>query len=121
MRRRLIGPFSGEHRVGERAEQKRRWDNEHQRLTCPDCGAPTWKGKRCKTCQAAVTYAEQRTRHAALCDEIERLWNDGATTKAISTALEVPQGSIHSYMNRMRREGRDLPYRHRYPTTRKDP
>ena len=97
-------------RLGRRAEQKRRWDNENGRDRCA-CGAMSW-GTRCRRC----ADRERREGRLAKRREIQRRWLAGEPVAAIAAALRTSPGAIGVEMARMRAEGWELPHRRRRGT-----
>jgi hypothetical protein len=102
-----------EHRVGRRAEQKRRWD-EAARHPCstPDC--PTlvaYNRTRCMDCRVAAEHEQRDARRR----EIKQRWDLGETVREIATALLITVGATNRAIHDMRRDGWDVSFRHKYP------
>lgn len=81
---------SPEARVGRRAHQKRRWDRENY-----------------------VPSTARRDSRDARYRRIQDLWAGGYLLTEIADELETTKGTVADAMQRMRREGWDLPYRRR--------
>lgn len=58
----------------------------------------------CPSCRARARYRQ-----------IEQLWNEGRSFPEIMAELDVSQGFLAGTVNRMRRNGYNLPYRRRRP------
>lgn len=98
----------GEQRVGKRAEQKRRWDRENNRGECEVCGEVTWKHrKRCRE------HSLQREAALARRNEIIRRYEVGEPLRDIADAIGTTVESLAVDLNRIRKSGYPLPYRHR--------
>lgn len=92
-----------EQRVGKRAEQKRRWDDEN-RAVCVDCGGlcgahrkPVRGQQRCDSC------ARKKRRWKR--DEAARLYNEGLAIREIAERLNTTTGSAGVILTHARREG----------------
>lgn len=93
---------------------KLKWAHEHDRKRCP-CGAsigigvhrdPRHKG-HCSACRLEM----DAVRRAWRCQTIYEMWHEGFTLLGIALELGSTPGSINVSINRMRREGWDMPYR----------
>lgn len=90
---------------------------------CVDCDAPTSGSEgrreepRCGPCAHRHIIASgeraDMVRRVAKCQRIVALWHDGRTIRQIAAALDTTPGTIGVEITRMRREGWDVPYRHR--------
>jgi len=95
-----------EMRIGRRAEQRRRRYRENL-LKC-ECGQlRTREADRCMDCRREERDARWRL--------IQAWWAEGLSMNAIVKRLGWTRGTLSSQLNRMRKEGWDVPYRHRYP------
>jgi transposase len=84
-------------------EAKRRRDNPHD---CTRCGAWIAEAGLCGHCRAHDRRLERRR-------TIQRLWAEGATLKAIAGQLGSTAASVAVEMTYMRRDGWDVPLRHK--------
>lgn len=109
----IDGSPRGEKRVGVRAEQKRRWDEE-ARHPCATVGCEktvAYNRTRCMACRAAADRERRDERRR----EIQRRWQRGESLKGIARALGTSANSIQAAIYGMRRDDWDVPYRHTYP------
>lgn len=94
---------TSEQRVGDRAEQKRRWDRENRHM-CIDCGAKTG-------CHTAPSHAEKRCwdceqiRRRQGRVEIARLYNEGLSIRVIAERVGTTVNSVGTNLTRARKDG----------------
>ena len=77
-----------------------------QPLSCPAV-------KTCVECAKADNAARVRNQWHPRMREVERLWNAGVSLAEIARALGMTRGAANRLVCTMRRDGWDIPYRHR--------
>lgn len=116
-----------------RTELKRReWADQNSRLTC-ECGGrmATWSkytgGERCKSCHRMSLrigdarsdmplldqiVSERESRDDRVFEAWHRMLQDGSSVADVARLLRVGKPVLLQHVQRLREEGRDLPYRH---------
>jgi hypothetical protein len=108
------------------SDPRRKWCSQACRVRqysrpCKKCGTPmsgcNGHGPRaplvCQTCQRVAAGAASHEASVLFRAELEALWAEGWTIAEIADRLEWKRTSMGPYIVRLRREGADLPYRHR--------
>jgi transposase len=97
----------------QRAAQKRAWAEHHYRRPCAACGALMGVGVHrkgstlCRTCWVASENARTHRRR----ERIALMWNAGASVSRIARALDTTSNTINVEIDRMRKDGWDVPHR----------
>lgn len=98
---------------GENA--RKRWHDENKRASCTDCGVECCAGSawreisRCAECNFKALERERAGRD----DLLISLWNQGLPMREIAARLDTTVNALNPRINRLRREGRPVPYRNR--------
>lgn len=77
---------------------------EMRKVECPECGE--LMGPESERCQLCVSDDRERRRTA-----IERLWREGLKIREIAEELNTTPNTVGVEIQRMRTDGRDVPYR----------
>lgn len=97
------------HREQNRARDREYIAREDVRGKCRSCGGPMGVGSRQDgTCFGCIETAKLEN-----WAEIEHRWKAGESFRDIVAALGWTKGRLGGEMDRMRRAGRDLPYRYK--------
>jgi DNA-directed RNA polymerase specialized sigma24 family protein len=100
-------------REANRARDRRRIADPERRGRCVSCaglmGHHVFTDGTCAECVSR--------RHEERCQQVERMWAEGATLREIAAALGTTIGAVGVQIHRMRAEGRDLPFRRRRKAT----